>query len=194
MSRREQIVSSLGTKEAREAFVDARMQVRLPAQIREMRLSRCWRQDELGERAKMRQGLISRYEKMGYDGFTLRTLRTLAAAFDVALKVQFVPFSELVGDASQPETHGLDVPSFADDKRLAAPDLIAMRRVEYYVFETKPIASFGTPIVPQIGQVMGALTEASWVETLKVAGIDLASPPVAESFHLPYQAQSPEVN
>jgi HTH-type transcriptional regulator/antitoxin HipB len=114
-TRWEQIASSLASKEAREAFVASRIRIRLPAQIREMRLNRGWTQAELGAKAQMKQSAICRCESMGYDQFTLSTLKTLAAAFDVGLKVEFVPFSELASNASMPDTYGLDVPSYALD-------------------------------------------------------------------------------
>ena len=40
--------------------------------------------------------MISRYENPDYGKYSISTLLELAAAFDVALAVRFVPFSELV--------------------------------------------------------------------------------------------------
>jgi transcriptional regulator with XRE-family HTH domain len=117
-SKREQIARSLGVKAYRDAFVASLITVELPAQIREMRLNREWSQADLGARAGMPQAQISRFEQTGYGEFTLTTLRKLASAFDVALKVRLVAFSELVDDAAFPELHGLDVPSFGSDIRL----------------------------------------------------------------------------
>jgi HTH-type transcriptional regulator/antitoxin HipB len=117
-TRRGQIISSLSSKEAREAFVASRIRVRVPAQIREMRLGRGWSQADLGSKAGMKQTAISRCESRSYEAFTLTTLRALAAAFDVGLKVEFVPFGELVDNATYPPLFGLDVPCFALDVRL----------------------------------------------------------------------------
>ena len=55
---------------------------------------------------------------MGYDQFTISTLKALAGAFDVGLKVEFVSFSEIVENASSPEIYPLDVPSFELDFQL----------------------------------------------------------------------------
>lgn len=117
-TRRDQIVASLSDKAYRDAFVASIIRIGLPSQIREMRLRRGWSQSALGARAQMPQALISRFERKGYEGFTLSTLRKLAAAFDVGLKVRFVSYSELVDDAAYPEFDDLDVCSFTEDVRL----------------------------------------------------------------------------
>lgn len=141
--RREQIIARLQDKTAREAFVASRLRVRLPAQIRELRLSRRLRQSDVGG---MLPSLISRYEQSGYEDFSLRTLRALAAAFDVGLKVQFVPFSELVADACNPDS-SLDVPDFDNDwplhERIQAPP----ERREEYPRQTV----VGFTLLPEIG-------------------------------------------
>jgi transcriptional regulator with XRE-family HTH domain len=62
-----------------------------------MREERGWTQRELGDIAGVRQNWISQIESPDYEGFSLRTLKKLAFAFDVALIVRFVPFSLLTG-------------------------------------------------------------------------------------------------
>ncbi len=121
-TRREQIAVSLRDKTYRDAFVASLITIGLPSQIREMRLRRELSQEELGARVGMRQALISRFERKGYEAFTLKTLRKLASAFDVALKVRFVPFCEAVDDAAYPGRTPLDVASFEEDLRLIEPD------------------------------------------------------------------------
>jgi transcriptional regulator with XRE-family HTH domain len=117
-TRRQQIADNLKDKKHRDAFVGSLIRVRLPTQIREMRLERSWNQSELGRRAGMKQSRICALEQIGYEEFSLSTLKRLASAFDVGLKVCFVPFSELVDDAAYPELHDLDVLSFDKDARL----------------------------------------------------------------------------
>ena len=60
-----------------------------------MREARGWSQAELGRRVGMRQETICLLENPSYGRFTLRTLKRLASAFDVALIVRFAPFGEL---------------------------------------------------------------------------------------------------
>lgn len=122
-TRRKQIVASLKDKEYRDAFVGSLIRVRLPAQIRELRRARGLSQAKLADTCQMQQSQISKYEQMGHDEFSLATLKRLASAFDVGLKVCFVPFSELVDqETAYPDTLSLDVPSFTDDHRLRAAD------------------------------------------------------------------------
>jgi transcriptional regulator with XRE-family HTH domain len=120
--KRSQIARSLRDKEYRDAFVQEHIETGVPFQIREMRRSRGWTQRELGERIEMKQETISKFESMNYGSFTLRTLKRLASAFDVALIVRFAPYSELVDFAADLSPEDLAVPSYADDQRLVALD------------------------------------------------------------------------
>jgi hypothetical protein len=66
----------------------------------------------------MAQARISVLEDPNYGNFSINTLKRIAAAFDVALSVRFVAFSELAAwiERISPET--LAVPSFKqEDKR-----------------------------------------------------------------------------
>jgi transcriptional regulator with XRE-family HTH domain len=84
------------SKEHREAFVASQINVGLPFQIRALRKQRKLNQKQLAELAGMLQPRISAMEQPGGGQVNLETLKRLAAAFDVALLVKFVPFSELV--------------------------------------------------------------------------------------------------
>ena len=115
-TRRQQIVSSLSNKESRDAFVDAEISTTVPFQIREMRKARDWTQEELANRIGSDQPMISKFEDPDYATFAITSLKRLASAFDVALAVRFVPFSELVDDTVSSKT--LAVPSYGDDLHL----------------------------------------------------------------------------
>lgn len=94
--RREKLISSLKDKEYRDAFVSEHIDTGLPFQIKALREKEGWSQEELGSHAGMKQERISTLEDPNYSKFTLKTLKRLASAFDVALMVAFVPFSKLV--------------------------------------------------------------------------------------------------
>ena len=94
--RRGQLVNSLSDKAYRDAFVEANITHDLAFQIRALRDRHGWTQAELGERVGMAQETISLFESGDYGRFTLRSLKRLASAFDVALLVRFGAFSELV--------------------------------------------------------------------------------------------------
>lgn len=84
------------SKEYRDAFVEEHIDTGVPFQIHALREERKWTQKDLGIHAGMAQETISRLEDPSYGKLTLKTLKRLASAFDVALMVRFVPFSELV--------------------------------------------------------------------------------------------------
>lgn len=95
----ERLFASLTTPEERVGFVEAGIDEMLAAQIRGMREARGWSQRELGERAGMAQATICALENPNYSRYSLRTLKRLAAAFDVGLNVRFTPFSALAAQA-----------------------------------------------------------------------------------------------
>jgi transcriptional regulator with XRE-family HTH domain len=97
LSSRGSLISRLHRgKRTREQFVDSHLARTVAHQIRAMRDEADWSQDELGEKIGSNQNAIYRYELPDYGKHTLSTLKRIAAAFDVALVVRFVPFSELV--------------------------------------------------------------------------------------------------
>lgn len=124
-TRRQQIVASLCDPEYRRAFVDEEISTGLAFQIRAMREGRGWSQQELGSRAEaggpIAQETICKFENPDYGRYSLTSLKRLAAAFDVALMVRFVPFSRLVDLTAWPSPGDLNVPSFAEDERLGGP-------------------------------------------------------------------------
>lgn len=100
----------------RSEFSASRIGDALAYQIHEMRAARGWTQEDLAQKADMKQPRISKLEE-SCSGASMATLKKLALAFDVALEVQFIPFSRLaekvvahsaVGDVTPFEKDGLD--------------------------------------------------------------------------------------
>jgi len=83
-------------KSDRERFVESHLAKGIAHQIRTLRETLGMSQTELAEKVGMNQNAISRLESAEYGKPTITTLKRLAAAFDVALVVRFVPFSEMV--------------------------------------------------------------------------------------------------
>ncbi len=102
-------------KARRDHFVATVIRQGLAIQIRETRLSRGWTQEELARRIGTSQETISQLEDPNYGRYTLKTLRRLAAAFDVALTCRFVPFSELSDWVTTMSPESLAVPDFDHD-------------------------------------------------------------------------------
>lgn len=119
--RREQLLEAFQSKAYRDAFVADQIATGLSFQVRANREARRWSQTELGERAGgMLQPAISRLEGPDHEAFPkLDTLARLASAFDLALIVRLVPFSELLDWTAGLPSRDLAVPSFHDDTKLA---------------------------------------------------------------------------
>lgn len=84
------------SKKFRDAFADAHIGTNIASQIVAMREKKPWTQVELANKTGMAQARISVLEDPNYEKLTISTLKRLAKAFDVALIVRFVPFSELL--------------------------------------------------------------------------------------------------
>lgn len=82
--------------EARARLVESHLGKNLAFQLRALRDREQWSQSELARKLGMTQNAISRLESPNYGKATLTTLKRLAAAFDVALTVRFVPFSQFI--------------------------------------------------------------------------------------------------
>ena len=103
-------------KEFRDAFVDEFIRNGIAFQIRALRHRENWSQKELGDKTGKPQNVISRLEDPSYGSFTIKTLLEMASAFDVALQVRFVPFSELEKSSRRLTPADLAVARFSDEK------------------------------------------------------------------------------
>lgn len=90
-----QLAQRMRSKEYRDALVEAEIANGIAFQIRAMQAERGWTQKQLGDSAGMEQGSISRLLNSSGNS-SLNTIRRMASAFDVALIVRFVPFSQLL--------------------------------------------------------------------------------------------------
>lgn len=100
------------SKERRDAYVSAQIDVLIPFQIRALRKQYGLEQEDLAGLANMAQPSISKLEKAG-NRANIETLKRIANALDVALIVKFVPFSELVRWSDNFSPDGFTVPNFS---------------------------------------------------------------------------------
>lgn len=100
-------------KDYRDQFVASKIDADLSAQLYALREQHGLTQEELGHRAKMAQSRIAKLEG-SCEGVSLSTLKRLASAFDVALVVRFVPFSEFLSQALN-ENIDRQILAFAND-------------------------------------------------------------------------------
>uniref|UniRef100_UPI003F504A12 helix-turn-helix domain-containing protein n=1 Tax=Caballeronia sp. LjRoot34 TaxID=3342325 RepID=UPI003F504A12 len=82
-------------KEFRQGYMEASIEEGLAWQIRANREHRGVTQQALGEAIGTSQAGISRFEDPEYGKHSLDTLVKIANAFDCALSVRFVPYSQL---------------------------------------------------------------------------------------------------
>lgn len=167
-SRKKQIVQSLQSKAAREAFVESQIETGVSFQIRANREARKWSQAELANRAEKKQPFIAKMEGPNHGAPNLRTLRELAAAFDVALIVRFVPFSEVVDWVANLPGKDLSAASFSEDQALSSPTLSVVRD------SSADIASTGTDVYVSDQEMPGNI-RATHTTIIKPAPLDLTA-------------------
>ena len=111
-----QIWNKLANKEYRDSFVASNIANTVSSQIFTLRDQRGWTQKELAHRAGMGQSRIPALEDPNLENFEIGTLKRIASAFDVALVVRFVPFSDLVNWTAELSEEKLQVVEFANDR------------------------------------------------------------------------------
>jgi transcriptional regulator with XRE-family HTH domain len=116
IERREKLIAQLKDKRYRDAFVAEHIATGIPFQIRALRKQKEWKQRELADHAGMLQERISVAENPNYAKFNIQTLKKIASAFDVALIVRFVPFSELLRWELNISSETLAPASFDEDQ------------------------------------------------------------------------------
>lgn len=80
------------------AYLAEQSNIHIAAQVRALRLQMQLSQAQLAELTSMRQERISKIEMADFDSLTLTTLRRLAEAFDVHMKVEFASIADAVVD------------------------------------------------------------------------------------------------
>jgi transcriptional regulator with XRE-family HTH domain len=123
IERKEKLKAQLKDKRYRDAFVSEHIDTGIPFQIRALRKQRELTQKKLSEITGMAQERISIAENPNYSRFNLKTLKRIASAFDVALIVRFVPFSELVNWELNLSSEALEAVSFEKDPYFQPPVL-----------------------------------------------------------------------
>lgn len=121
LSSEQRLIADLQDPEYRKGFVEGHAKDTIAFQLRAMRKAKGWDQSEVAEKMGNRklQPMISRYENPDYGKYSISTLLELASAFDVALAVRFVPFSELVQWDSSSNPSKECPESFNEDKDIS---------------------------------------------------------------------------
>ncbi len=126
--RAKQLWEGLEDLEYRREF-SADVGTGLAFQIRMLRESRGWTQERLANLTGKQQETISQWENPNYGSYTLNSLKSLAAAFDVALIVRFAPFSELIDWSVNLTPARLSPPSFEEERAQSIQRLLAAHSI-----------------------------------------------------------------
>lgn len=115
----DKLKNAFKSKEYRHAYADEFLNTSIATQIKVLReqQQRKWTQAELGNRVNplMRQTRISVMENVNYSSWSINTLRKLAEAFDLRLRVSFESFGSLVEEIEQFNRTALERDSFEND-------------------------------------------------------------------------------
>lgn len=114
-SIKQNLLKKFRNKEYRESFSGSHASSEIATQISLMRGARGWSQEELAEKADMKQSRISVMEDPSYESFNIKTLKRIAVAYDVGLLVRFVSFGELLNWVVDLRESQLCPPSFDED-------------------------------------------------------------------------------
>lgn len=87
------ILEDFKDKDYAHAYMEEFLNAYIATQIKVLREKEGWTQEQLAEKADMRQERISLLESVNYSSWSINTLRKLAKAFDLVLHVSFENFS-----------------------------------------------------------------------------------------------------
>lgn len=111
----ERLHSEFSDKEYRHAYADEFLNSHIATQIQVLREQRGWSQERLAKEAGMKQSRISILENVGYSSWSISTLKRLAEAFDLTLRVSFESFGRCVADVERFNRESLERLSFEED-------------------------------------------------------------------------------
>ena len=110
------LINDFNDKEYRHGYVDDFLDASIATQIKVLREQRGWGQKELAEKANMKQPRISVMENVNYSSWNINTLRRIAEAFDLTLRVSFESFSTRLSDIINFGRENLERQSFDEEK------------------------------------------------------------------------------
>lgn len=106
------LFEKLKSKSYRDAYVAEHVRTGIAYQIRALRRQRGWSQKRLAEEMGKPQSVVSRLEDPDYGKVSVQTVLDGAAAFDVALLIQYVSFPEFLRRTEHVSPEALQVDSF----------------------------------------------------------------------------------
>lgn len=123
----DKVKKSFKSKEYRHAYVDEFLDVSIATQIKILRQQRKWGQKHLAKLVGMEQPRISVMENVNYSSWSINTLRKLAKAFDLTLRVSFESFGDRIKEIERFNRKALERPSFKDDSVFAEAEAVEVK-------------------------------------------------------------------
>jgi len=176
----ERLRKTFEDEDARYVYADSTVNAFIAAQIKALREDRELSQEELAILIGTKQSGISRLEKADYSSWKIGTLRKLARAFGVRLKISFEEFGTLLPDISGFSQKKLAPRRFSVDP-VFHPELSATRidrkrpgseykSVRVDVEERKKILSERPTVFDEMKQSTsgGALTPPSYEQQIQL--------------------------
>lgn len=172
----DRLVDDFADKEFAHGYMGDHGNSRIAAQIKVLREQRGLTQAALAELSGMRQERICALENIDYEGWTVKTLRKLAEAFDVHLKVAFVPFSEGIMDVVNLSRERLEVASREEDLAEFSGKLLSLRDGTWKALDgahLAPVAPMAprAPLDPSARGWQEMKTQELNTQGLKVCGV-----------------------
>lgn len=158
------VLTKLLSKKYRDAYVAENVRMGIAYQIRAMREQRnSMSQKALGDLLGKPQSVVSRLEDPGYGKLTLQTLLEVAAAFDVALLVQFVTHGDFLQRMSDVSPLALQTASFSP---LEIETKASYREHRFYNLSSQDDAR-SYPLAGESGEIFipGASSHSKTIQT-----------------------------
>ena len=109
------LLGKLQNRRYRHSYMSEHVRRGIAYQIRALRDQLGWSQGAFAGELGKPQSVVSRLEDPTYGKVTIQTLLEVAGAFDVALQVRFVGYSQFLRDNQDRTSVAMLVPSFTDD-------------------------------------------------------------------------------
>ncbi len=133
------LIKEFEDKEYAHAYMDSHLIDRISTQIYQLRLQRGWTQQQLSIKSGIAQERISLLESGDFTSITMKTLRKLSEAFDVALTIKFESFADAVIDFVSLSVEKLQVDSRLESIQKLKNNLKKneqMPNVEFYALDS----------------------------------------------------------
>lgn len=121
MSIREELQETLPADiEYRHAYADEILNLMVCTQLRMIREQQHKTQDEIAKALGTTQTAVSRLENVNYSAWNIRTLKKMARAFDLRLRITFEGFGTLWKDVQSLNRQSLERPTIQEDPEFNA--------------------------------------------------------------------------